>query len=146
MRGGTKSEKGVVGVDAQVLKNISFFSALSDEDLTVLAARAAEASVGEGREIVREGDYSYDFFVIQDGKAAVLQDGKEIAELGQGEVFGEAGVMERSLRNATVVSKTPMRLITFTHWDLDHLRRQIPEVVERLEKAFAEHQPDAASG
>jgi CRP-like cAMP-binding protein len=134
-------------VDAQILKSISFFSDLSDEDLKILAARAAEASVGEDREIVREGDYSYDFFVIQEGQVSVRQDGQEIAELGPGEVFGEAGVMERSLRNATVVSKTPMRLVTFTHWDLDHLRRQIPEVVERLERAFAEHQPDApASG
>jgi len=132
-------------VDPQVLKSISFFSDLSDEDLKVLAARAAEASVGEDREIVREGDYSYDFFIIQEGKASVRQDGKEIAELGPGEVFGEAGVMERSLRNATVVSKTPMRLVTFTHWDLDHLRRQIPQVIERLEKAFSEHQSDGSA-
>jgi CRP-like cAMP-binding protein len=132
-------------VDPQILKSISFFSDLEDSDLKILAARASEASVGEDREIVREGDYSYDFFVIQDGTAVVRQGDREIAELGPGDVFGEAGVMERTLRNATVVSKTPMRLVTLNHWDLDHLRRQIPQVVERLEQAFAARRPDAAT-
>jgi CRP-like cAMP-binding protein len=130
------------GVDPSILRDISFFSDLSDSELQTIAYRAAEASVGEGREIVHEGDFSYDFFVIQDGTASVRQGDEEIAELGPGQVFGEAGVMEKSLRAASVVSKTPMRLITFNHWDISHLRHQAPQVVERMENAVAERKPN----
>ena len=58
-----------------------------------IAALAAEVSVPAGKELVREGDYSYDVLAIEEGTARVERDGEHVAELGPGDVFGEMGVL-----------------------------------------------------
>lgn len=119
-------------MDAARLKNISVFSGLSDEDLRHIAALAAEVSVPEGKELVREGDYSYDVLAIEEGTARVERGGDTVADLGPGDVIGEMGVLERSQRSATVVATSPMRLVTLTSWDIRRLRKSAPEAVEHL--------------
>jgi CRP-like cAMP-binding protein len=119
-------------MDATRLKRIPVFSDLSDDALSKIAALAAEVSVPEGKELVREGDYSYDVLAIEEGTASVTRGGDVIADLGPGDVIGEMGVLERSQRNATVVATSSMLLVTLTSWDIRKLRKSTPEVVEHL--------------
>ena len=53
-------------MDATRLKRIPVFSDLDDDALEQVAALAAEVSVPSGKELVREGDYSYDVLAIED--------------------------------------------------------------------------------
>src|SRR4029078_3442404 len=119
-------------VDPAHLRNIPVFSDLDDDEPSKIAPLAAEVSVAEGRELVREGDYSYDVLAIEEGTASVERDGELIADLGPGDVVGEMGVLERSQRNATVVATSPMLLVTLTSWDIRKLRKSTPEVVDHL--------------
>lgn len=119
-------------MDATRLKRIPVFSDLDDDALEQVAALAAEVSVSAGKELVREGDYSYDVLAIEEGTASVERGGEQIAELGPGDVIGEMGVLERSQRNATVVATSSMLLVTLTSWDIRKLRKSTPEVVEHL--------------
>jgi CRP/FNR family transcriptional regulator, cyclic AMP receptor protein len=124
-------------VDSARLKKIPVFADLGDEAIDHIAALAAEVSVPEGKELVREGDYSYDVIVIEEGKAKVERGGDQLAELGPGDVVGEMGVLERSQRNATVVAATPMMLVTLTSWDIRRLRKTAPAAVEHFEQLVA---------
>ena len=117
-------------MDAARLKRISVFAELDDESLGHIAALAAEVSVPAGKELVREGDYSYDMLAIEEGTAKVERGGEEIAELGPGDVIGEMGVLERDQRNATVTATSPMLLATLTSWDIRKLRKSAPDAVE----------------
>ena len=45
---------------------------------------------------------------IEEGEAEVTRDGEHVADLGPGDFFGEMGLLEKTLRNATVTAKTPM--------------------------------------
>jgi CRP/FNR family transcriptional regulator, cyclic AMP receptor protein len=119
-------------MDTARLKRIPVFDGLGDDDLEKIAALAAEVSVPSGKELVREGDYSYDVLVIEEGTASVERGGDVIAELGPGDVIGEMGVLERSQRNATVVATSSMMLVTLTSWDIRKLRKSTPAVVEHL--------------
>ena len=119
-------------MDTARLKRLPVFSDLDDAALDHIAALAAEVSVPEGKELVREGDYSYDVLVIEEGTARVERRGEPIAELGSGDVIGEMGVLERDQRNATVVATSPMLLMTLTGWDIRKLKKSAPEVVEYL--------------
>ncbi len=119
-------------MDAQRLKQLPVFSTLGDEALNQIAALAAEVSVPAGKELVREGDYSYDVLAIEEGTASVCRAGREIATLGPGDVIGEMGVLEREQRNATVVATTPMMLMTLTGWDIKRLDKSAPAVVAHL--------------
>ena len=58
-------------MDPARLKKIPVFADLSDDELGHIAALAAEVSVPEGKELVREGDYSYDVLAIEEGTARV---------------------------------------------------------------------------
>src|SRR5919206_1152464 len=105
-------------MDPARLKKIPVFADLSEQELEHIAALAAEVSVPAGKELVREGDYSYDVLAIEEGEAKVERSGEHVADLGPGDVIGEMGVLDRSQRSATVTATTPMRLITLTSWDV----------------------------
>lgn len=124
-------------MDPARLKRIPVFSDLTDDELLHIANLAAEVSVPEGKELVREGDYSYDLLAIQEGTARVEKGGAEVAELGPGDVVGEMGVLERSQRSATVVATSPMQLITLTSWDIRRLTKSAPKAVDHLRELIA---------
>lgn len=130
-------------MDPARLKKISVFSDLGDEELDQISKLAAEVSVPAGKELVREGDYSYDVLAIEEGQAEVLRDGAHVADLGPGDVVGEMGVLERTQRSATVVAKSPMRLVTLTSWDVRRLSKSAPEAVEHLRSLVAERSAES---
>jgi CRP/FNR family transcriptional regulator, cyclic AMP receptor protein len=123
-------------VDASRLKSIPLFEGVSDDELAQIAPFANEEFVEEGRELVREGDYAYEFMVIEEGEAEVIRHGEHLADLGPGDFFGEMGLLEGTLRNATVTAKTPMRVVTLTGWDLKRMERTIPEAVQRVRETL----------
>jgi CRP-like cAMP-binding protein len=130
-------------MDPARLKKIPVFADLGEEEMRHVAQLAAEVSVEAGKELVREGDYSYDVLAIEEGTARVERDGATVAELGPGDVVGEMGVLERSQRNATVVATSPMMLVTLTGWDIRRLQRTAPEAVEHLRGVVAKRRDQA---
>jgi CRP/FNR family transcriptional regulator, cyclic AMP receptor protein len=129
-------------VDPNRLKSLPLFQTVPEEDLREIAPFAQEVSVEEGRHLVREGDFSYELIAIEEGTAEVLRAGEHVAELGPGDFFGEHGLLEKDRRNATVVAKTPMRLITLTGWDFKRMERAMPEAVARVRQVLEERRPE----
>jgi CRP/FNR family cyclic AMP-dependent transcriptional regulator len=130
-------------LDTARLKRIPVFADLDDHALENIAALAAEVSVPAGKELVREGDYSYDVLAIEEGTAKVERGGEHIADLGPGDVIGEMGVLERDQRNATVFATSPMLLMTLTSWDIRKLRKSTPEVVDHLRSVVEQRKEHA---
>ena len=130
-------------MDPERLKNIPVFADLDDEELGHIAALAAQVSVPAGKELVREGDYSYDVLAIEEGTASVERHGEHVADLGPGDVVGEMGVLERSQRNATVTATSPMLLVTLTSWDIRKLHKTAPHAVEHLRDVVAQRRQHA---
>jgi CRP/FNR family cyclic AMP-dependent transcriptional regulator len=128
-------------LDATRLKSIPLFEEVGDEELAQIAPFAREVSVEAGKVLVREGDFSYEFMAIEEGEAEVTRGGEHVADLGRGDFFGEMGLLERTLRNATVTAKTPMRLVTLTGWDLRRVERTAPQAIERVRAVLEERRP-----
>ncbi|MBN1529140.1 MAG: cyclic nucleotide-binding domain-containing protein [Thermoleophilaceae bacterium] len=129
-------------MDPSRLKSISLFQSVAEDDLREIAPFAQEVSVEAGKHLVREGDFSYELLAIEEGEAEVLREGEHVADLGPGDFFGEHGLLERDKRNATVVAKTPMRLITLTGWDFKRMERAMPEAVARVRQVLEERRPE----
>jgi CRP-like cAMP-binding protein len=119
-------------MDPAPLRKLPLFSDLSDEELHQVAPFANEVVVHPGHVLVKQGSFSYEFFVIEDGEAEVRRDGQHLADLGAGDFFGEVGLLEKELRNADVVAKTDMHLVTLTGWDIRRLNKSSPRVVEAI--------------
>jgi CRP-like cAMP-binding protein len=123
------------------LQTLPLFKDVPEAELSQIAGFAQEVNVEEGRELVREGDFSYEFMVIEEGEAEVTRENHHVNDLGPGDFFGEMGLLEKTLRNATVTAKTPMTLVTLTGWDLKRMERHIPEAIERVRTALEERRP-----
>jgi CRP/FNR family cyclic AMP-dependent transcriptional regulator len=129
-------------LDATRLKSIPLFEEVGDEELAQIAPFAQEVSVEAGKVLVREGDFSYEFMAIEEGTAEVSRGGEHVADLGPGDFFGEVGLLEKTLRNATVTAKSPMRLVTLTGWDLRRVERTAPQAIERVRAVLEERRAD----
>jgi cAMP-dependent protein kinase regulator len=129
-------------LDASRLKSIALFEEVGDEELAEIAPFATEVSVEEGRELVREGDFSYEFMAVEEGQVEVTRAGEHVADLGPGDFFGEMGLLEKTLRNATVTAKTPVRLVTLTGWDLRRVERAAPEAMRRIREVLEARRAD----
>jgi CRP/FNR family transcriptional regulator, cyclic AMP receptor protein len=128
-------------LDATRLKSIPLFEEVGDEELAQIAPFAQEVSVEAGKVLVREGDFSYEFMAIEEGTAEVTRGGEHVADLAPGDFFGEVGLLEKTLRNATVTAKSPMRLVTLTGWDLRRVERTAPQAIERVRAVLEERRP-----
>ena len=129
-------------MDAIRLKSIPLFTDIADEELQEIATFAQEVMVEAGRELVREGDFSYEFMAIEEGQAEVTRNGEHVADLGPGDFFGETGLLEKTLRNATVTATTSMRVVTLTGWDLKRIERKVPEAIERVRATLEARRPE----
>ena len=125
-------------MDAQRLKKIDVFSSLDEEHLEQLAKIAEETTVSAGDKLTKAGAHSYQLFAIEDGEVDVKRDGDVVATLGAGDVVGEVGVVGRGLRNADVVAKDEVKAIFFTQDRVKKMRRENPDVAEKLDKIVEE--------
>ena len=125
-------------MDTTQLKRIPLFSEASDEELRKVAVFAQAKEVAEGTELVSEGGYSRELFAIEDGTAEVSRDGEVIAELGQGDIFGEAGMLDDDMRSATVTATSRLKLISMGHFEVKRLKKDAPDVYARIEQLVEE--------
>lgn len=125
-------------MDATRLRQIPLFSSLSERELRRVAKYVGEEEVAAGDALVEQGTFSWAFFVILEGEAEVVRDGRHLAELGAGDFLGEAGVMQRAPRNASVVARSPLSVAYMTARGLRSMAKKLPGLAERLDDAIAE--------
>jgi len=121
-------------LDTTQLKRIPLFADAPDDQLKQVAAFAEAKEVPEGDEIISEGGFSRELLAIEDGTAEVTRDGEKIADLGPGDIFGEAGMLDDDMRSATVTATSPMKLISLGHFEVKRLKKDAPEVYSSIEE------------
>src|SRR5687768_2223436 len=122
-------------MDESTLRSIELFDSLPSQARAAVAQHADELDVSEGTELARQGEFAYEFFVIEEGSAEVLRDGERIAELGPGDFLGEMGIVGKVVRNATVRTTSPARVIVMSEQDFRSMARTNPEVASRITAA-----------
>jgi CRP/FNR family transcriptional regulator, cyclic AMP receptor protein len=125
-------------MDAARLEGMSLFADLDGEQRAVIAACVHELSVDADTTLALQGENAYELFVIEQGEAEVRRDGEPIATLGEGDVFGEIGVLVTGTRRASVVATTPMRLVAMFSRDFKQIEGQMPALADRLREIMRE--------
>jgi CRP/FNR family cyclic AMP-dependent transcriptional regulator len=128
-------------MDENSLRSVPLFESLSGDERRAIAQHADEIEAPEGTELVRQGEFAYEFFVLEDGTAEVRRDGEQVAELGPGDFLGEMGIVTQAVRNATVVTTSPVRVIVMTEQAFRSMRRLNPAVADRITAAVEERCP-----
>ncbi len=127
-------------MDPARLKKIALFSGLSDQERQQIGKWADEVEVQEQKHLIEEGQFGYEFFVIEEGKAEVRRGDEVIAELGPGDFFGEIALLEADRRTASVIAAEPMRAIVMTRRDFSEMQREMPSVAAQIRQAVEDRQ------
>ena len=86
----------------ELLKGAPLFAHCSKRELAAISSIADEIDLKDGHELTREGAVGREFFVLIDGTADVLRNGRKINTLKSGDFFGEIALVHRTPRTATV--------------------------------------------
>src|ERR671938_1358916 len=108
---------------ARLLGRVSLFADLSERDLAELAQVAVPRSWLAGEVVFREGDPGDTCYVIRSGCVRVTRrhsDGRQItlAELREGDIFGELAMISGETRSATVEATQPTTGVAILAGDL----------------------------
>jgi CRP/FNR family transcriptional regulator, cyclic AMP receptor protein len=112
---------------------------LPGAELDQLATAMSEVEVEPGAKVVSVDDYGTAVYFIEQGEADVLDEGDESTQtLGPGDTFGEIALLLTGERSATVVARTPMKLLSLSGQDFQRIRTGVPELERSLRRLGAE--------
>jgi len=81
-------------------------------DFAVLSQGADEVRTFKpGDVIFKAGDPGDELYIVRKGKVAIQLGNRTLAELGEGEVFGEMALIDAGPRSATVVAETDCEIV-----------------------------------
>src|SRR6478672_5866253 len=101
---------------AAFLRKVDLFADLKEPEMKALAGLFEEKRFDDGERIVNEGETADAFFIIQSGQVQVVR-GKQkayLAQLGDGQYFGEAALFEDIRRIASVVADGPVEALVIS--------------------------------
>lgn len=89
-----------------LLRGVEMLARLPEPILERLARALVPVEVTAGHVVVHQGDPGDRVYVVESGTVQVTKDGRHIADLGPGEVFGEIALLRDVPRTATVTAIT----------------------------------------
>ena len=114
------------------LHRLNRLEALSDADLKKVIDRGRFVTLPAHWALLWEKTPADKAYLIVDGEVVVRKGTEEVARLGPGDVIGEMAIVEHRLRNASVVSTTPLQVIHFTRESLEELLEEVPKFGEAI--------------
>jgi CRP-like cAMP-binding protein len=125
-------------MDPNRLKTVPLFDGLSKKELQQVGGWTDEVEIAAGKHLAEQGEFAYEFFVIESGTADVSQGGRYITTLGPGDFFGEIGLVRSSRRTASVVATAPMILIVMARREFQAMEADLPHVAEKIRHKIEE--------
>ena len=122
----------------ELLKGAPLFAHCSKRELAAISSIADEIDLKDGHELTREGAVGREFFVLIDGTADVLRNGRKVNNLKSGDFFGEIALVHRTPRTATVKATSPIRALVITERNFRTLLERSPEIQRKVLQALAE--------
>jgi CRP-like cAMP-binding protein len=111
------------------------FADLPAAELDELAAAMGEVDIEAGAKVITLDDYGTAIYFIEQGEADILNEGGEATQaLGPGDSFGEIALLLTGQRTATVVARTPMRLLSLSGQDFERIRARVPKLEHSLRR------------
>jgi len=115
-----------------LLKRVPLFSGCSKKELGSLALRADEIDLRDGHVLTREGRPGREFFVLIEGTARVTRNGRQLADLGGGDWFGEIALLTDSPRTATVTATSPVHVLVITSRSFRQVVQTMPSIAVKV--------------
>jgi CRP-like cAMP-binding protein len=96
----------------KTLRYLGFFKDFSDEQITEVVNASEWKDFVKGNVIVTEGEPETAFYIIAKGGVEVVKNDKVVGLMKQGDCFGEIAFLTRQPRNATIMARTEVSLMS----------------------------------
>jgi CRP-like cAMP-binding protein len=129
-------KRQAVGERLALLSKADLLRHLPAEQIEPLLDRVQEREVKAGDIVFRTGDPGDALYIVARGVVEVLNGGDQrtLAELGEGQTFGEMALLSEGTRTATIRAKTDTRLLAIGKDDFDRLVAEDPVLDEQVRK------------
>ena len=122
------------GDDTGRVSMASFFERFTPQEVARISAAGRHSTLPQGWSPIWEQTPADKAYVLLNGTVSVRNDGKEVAQIGPGEIFGEAAIVRHTLRTAQIVALTPLEVIHFTADAIRELIDEMPNFEAALEE------------
>lgn len=124
-----------------LLKNVSVFSKLKDEELETVARYSGYSSFSDGETIFHEGSILEELYIIRRGEVVISkrtgggedQKSVDIARFVEGDCFGELGMLDSKPRNEAAIATKETTLLIFPDRTV-----KFRDLIERHPAVFAQ--------
>lgn len=123
--------------------DIPIFQDLSRRELRTVSEMLYDRSYESGEDIFLTDQPGAAMFIITSGRVRIMLEGSgdtpdtTLAELGEGDFFGEIALLDSSPRSATARAATKTELLAIFRADLDKLMMNEPFIAARIMKQLA---------
>lgn len=121
--------------------SVSFFDRFTPAEAARIEAAGTRVTLPEGWSPIWERTPADKAYVILSGEVSVRVKGQEVARLGAGEIVGEAAIVRRTLRTATIVALTPLELLHLSSEAVRDLELSMPRFREVLAEVLGQRIP-----
>lgn len=116
------------------LPHIPLFSALSTEEFLAVLDSAMDAkTIRAGQTIVKEGEPGQSMFALAQGTVSVWRKAEKVAEMHEGDFFGEMALLSGAPRTATVKAETDVVVLEFPRESMAPIVTRYPGVRSTLD-------------
>ncbi|MGH1366420.1 MAG: cyclic nucleotide-binding domain-containing protein [Calditrichia bacterium] len=122
-----ESEKETV---REVLKRVPIFDSLDKKELKAVERILHRREYRAGEVVFYEGDPAAGMYIIESGCVKVVFEETQqvLAELNDGEFFGELALLDDSPRSATLIARSDCKMLGFFQMDLLGLVERSPKL------------------
>lgn len=132
-----------VYMNMKLIRNLPVFKFCSQACLKEVASALEQKFYGPGDTIIRIGEIGDEMFVIGHGVVdVILEDGSIVAQLHEGQFFGEAALLKETTRNANVRASTYTDLYRLSKDDFLRIIENHPDLLENLQNVSAKRASD----
>lgn len=129
-----KGERKKIEHILNVLSDIPVFKGLTTRELAIIERVLHRRHYNADEVIFSQGSMGAGMYIILEGSVKVVTepDGNVLAELEEGEFFGEVALLDEGPRSATAVAKNPCTVMGFFQGDLFGLAERNPKLGTKI--------------
>lgn len=131
---------------AAAIDRTEVFAPLSPEEKGALLQGIRVEVFGRGETVLRAGDPGDSMFILQKGTVSVRRSaetgGKQLAELGAGDMFGEMALLTGEPRGATVVAESDVTALEIPKSSLQPILKRNPALAEAISRIVDRRRSD----
>lgn len=120
------------------LRAVPVFESFEDHDLLALVGASANLCWPEGSAVFERGSESEALYIVLSGRVRIAEDGRDVAEIGPGQFFGELSLLMHTSHTKTAMALEDSELMVLPKVSFQSLLAGNAEVAAHFRRTAEE--------